>query len=127
VSLSSSSLQQILASNVIELVFVRRTPRKNKPPTRRMLATLNFNLLNSARGKNTFKFNPPSFPADFNASSYNLVTAFDLFMLDWRNIPANATEIVRVIPCSPEEEFWLYFDTVLSKLSAAQKAAFMDK
>lgn len=125
-SLSVGGLKSLLLSNVVEIKFTRRRQNR-RVPTRRMLATLNYTLLNSEMGKAIFRFTEPTNSPPFNANLYNLVTAYDLFMLDWRNIPADSSQIVNVIPAEPDVEFWEYFDKVLSKMSATQKAAFMDK
>lgn len=125
-STSIGGLKTLLLTNVVELKFTRRT-RSPRAATRRMLATLNYQLLNSELGKTIFRFNQPTNSPPYNAGSYNLVTAYDLFMLDWRNIPVDSCEIVNLIPAEPEVEFWEYFNKVLSKMTASQKAAFMDK
>jgi hypothetical protein len=76
-------------------------------------------------GKTIFNFKRPTQAPAYNALSYELITVYDLFMQDWRNIPFNNVEVVRVLNCTPPEEFWKYFDEVLSKMTAAQKATFM--
>lgn len=124
---SVSGLRGLLQSNVIELKFIRRDISPGRPRSRRMLATLDFELLNSEIGKQVFRFSPPAKYPSYNASSYNLLTVYDLFMLNWRNIPADSCQIINVIPTSPQVEFWDYFNNILSKMSASQKAAFMDK
>lgn len=126
-STSANSLQVLLQNNVVELKFIRREISPGRSRSRRMLATLNFELLNSDIGRQIFRFSNPIKKPSYNASSYNLLTVYDLFMLDWRNIPANNCQIINIIPTTPQVEFWDYFNNILSKMTSSQKAAFMDK
>jgi hypothetical protein len=48
-------------------------------------------------------------------------------MQDYRLIPAEAVDVVAVIPTTPPEEWWKYFSEVLSKMTATDKLAFMDR
>jgi hypothetical protein len=124
--LSSSSLRQLLESNVVELKFTRKKIVPGRTPTRRMLASLNQTILDSNLGRTIFNFKAPTSQPAYNADSHDLVVVFDMFMQQWRAIPANTTEIIRVIPSDPAEDFWTYFNDVLSKMSGDQKAAFMN-
>lgn len=125
-NLSNTALKQLLQNNVVELIFSRRNIRKNRPTQRRMLATLNFNILNSNVGQKVFNFKIPTSYTSYDVNSYKLLTVFDIFMQDWRNIPTDSVNIVQILPSDPVEKFWEYFDNVLSKMSASQKAVFMD-
>jgi hypothetical protein len=98
-----------------------------RPATRRMLATLDTVLLSSKLGMSILNFKPPTQSASYNAASKGLLTVWDLFMQDWRNIPVSSSIVVSTIPTRPPEKFWDYFNNVLSRMSAAQKAAFCDK
>ncbi len=126
-SVSGNSLRSLLQNNVGEIKFIRRDISPGRPKSRRMLCTLDFDLLNSDIGKQIFKFINPIKNPPYNVNSYNLITVFDLFMLDWRNIPTESIQIISLIPTKPLSEFWDYFNNILSKMSSAQKAAFMDK
>lgn len=121
--LSLLGLQNLCKQHVVELIFNKRTSGQH----RRMLATLDFNLLNSDLGKEIFKFNPPRYSPPFDASSKGLITLFDLIMLDWRNVPASQVEVVSAISTNPPVDFWTYFDKFISKMTALQKASFMTK
>lgn len=125
--LSTSGLRQLLESNVVELKFQRRNPSPGRALSRRMLCSLNLNILNSDIGQKIFNFKPPSGRKAYSFESYNLISVFDMFMQDWRAIPAESVNIIQVIPCDPPLKFWEYFDEILSKMSAQQKAQFMDK
>jgi hypothetical protein len=125
VKLSIGGLKILCQTNIVELKFVRRT--KVLPQTRRMLATLDRKILDSELGRQILKFKPPiKFPS-YNAEAKGLLTVWDLFFQDWRNIPVDACEVVSTVPSQPVEKFWEYFDKVLSKMSAQQKAIFMSK
>jgi hypothetical protein len=127
VSLSASGLRQLLESNVVELKFQRRNPSPGRSSSRRRLWSLNLNILNSEIGQKIFNFKPPTGRSPYSFQANNLVPVFDMFMLDWRAIPAESVNIIQVIPSEPPLKFWEYFDEVLSKMSAQQKAQFMDK
>jgi hypothetical protein len=125
--LSITGLRQVLFNNVVELKFARRNPVPGRAATRRMLASLNPQILDSELGRSIFNFKPSVYSLPYNAAALNLLVVFDLFMQDWRAIPVNSTEIIRILPSSPVTEFWKYFNEVLSKMTSAQKAAFMEQ
>jgi len=126
-NLSSSGLRALLQANVVELKFTRRHPRQNRPATRRMIASLNTQILDSDLGRSIFNFRPPTSSPSYRASAYNLLVVFDIFMQDWRSIPVDKTEVIRVLPSDPVSDFWEYFFVSLAKMTASQKAVFMDQ
>lgn len=126
-NLSLGGLQQLLQNGVVELRFTRRHPVKNRPATRRMVASLSSSILDSDLGRNVLNFKPTSGRIPYNPTSYNLLIVFDIFMQDWRAIPVNQTEVIKVLPSSTLEEFSDYFFETLAKMTSAQKAAFMDQ
>ena len=123
-NLSLGGLDKLCRTNVVELKFKRRMPVKGKPLERRMFATRNFALLESPEGKEILNYTPPTQSPAYNAASRGLLTVWDIFMQDWRNIPATSVEVISTITA---DKFWEYFTNVLSKMTASQKAAFMDK
>lgn len=123
--LSIGGLKQLCQTNVVELKFVRRT--KVTPPTRRMLATLDPMILDSELGRKILNFKPPTKNAAYDAASRGLLTVWDLIFQDWRNIPVEGCEVVSTVPSRPPEKFWEYFNKVLGKMTAQQKAAFISK
>ena len=125
--LSQSALTKLLERNAVELRFTRRRPIEGSPPTRRMFATNDGLLLNSAAGKTALNFRVPTGRLKFNPLQKNLVVTWDIFMQDYRLVPAESVEVVSVVPTTPPEEFWKYFSDVLSKMTATDKQLFMDK
>lgn len=125
--LSQSALAALLTKNAVEIKFLRRRPRVGDLPTRRMFATNDLLLLNSAAGRTVLNFRPASGNLKFNPQSKGLVLTWDIFMQDYRLVPADTADVVSVIPTTPPEEFWKYFSDVLSKMSATDKERFMDK
>lgn len=123
--LSTGGLKLLCQTNVVELKFVRRT--NVLPRTRRMLATLDRKILDSELGRQILNFKPPIKTSPYNAESRGLLTVWDLFFQDWRNIPVDTCEVVATVPSQPAEKFWEYFDKVLSKMTTQQKAVFMSK
>lgn len=125
--LSLDGLRALCKENLVEIKFNRRLKLVGLPPTRRMLATLDEKLLNSTLGKEILNFKPPTHIAHYNAAARGLLTVWDLLFQDWRNIPTENVFVVATIPTKPPEKFWEYFDKVIGKMTAAQKASFMSK
>jgi hypothetical protein len=125
VKLSIGGLKQLCQANIVELKFVRRT--RVLPRTRRMLTTLDPLILDSELGRQILNFKPPTKTAAYNAASKGLLTVWDILFQDWRNIPVDACEVVSTVPSRPPEKFWDYFNKVIGKMTAQQKAAFMSK
>jgi hypothetical protein len=95
---NTTDVKRFLELFVAEVVFVRRRKAKDasvSTKTRRMVCTLNFKLLNSDFGKRTLKFRPPHQTAPYNAAKKGLVTVWDLFMQDWRNIDIKSCVIIQ--------------------------------
>ena len=127
-----TGVEDLFARAVVEVVFGRRNMVPGQPLTRRMLATTNWSLLKSTIGMATLHFRPPSGPPPYNPARYNLLTVYDIFWQDFRNINLDgfsAKNIVAVMPCRNEkeiEEFWRYFSENILNMSASQKQKFMN-
>jgi hypothetical protein len=126
VKLSLGGLEQLCRENVVEVKFTRRHPKGNST-TRRMLATCDFSLLESKEGIAILNYKVPTNAPAYNARSRGLLPVWDIFMQDHRNIPANNCEVISTVPTRPIEEFWKYFNEILSKMSGNQKATFMEQ
>ena len=125
--LSLTGLKSLCRNNVVELKFTRRVKIIGGSPSRRMLATLDAELLNSVLGKEVLNFKPPVKSAIYNADSKGLLTVWDILFQDWRNVSVESCYVVSTVPTKPPEKFWEYFDKVIKKLTTTQKAAFMKK
>jgi len=90
-----------------------------------MLATNDTDLLNSTPGRLALNFHGAPGRLKFSPEQKGLVMTWDIFLQDFRLIPAESVEIVSVIRTSPPEEFWNYFNNVLSKMPETQKVEFM--
>ena len=124
--MSPGTLIQILNEHAVELRFNRRRPLPGDP-IRRMLATNDTNLLNSTPGRLALNFHGAPGRLKFSPEQKGLVMTWDILMQDFRLIPADAVEVISVIKTSPPNDFWDYFNKVLSKMSSAQKVDFMHK
>ena len=127
--LSPIGFTQLLQQNVVEAHFTRRHMKAGWAPTRRMLCTLDKHLLNSMAGRVALNFNNPVHPPAYSTQAYNLVTVYDLFWQDWRNVPAETLDVVSVIPShtKPQQDaFWAYFSAFLAKLTPQDKESFMN-
>jgi hypothetical protein len=122
--MSPGTLIQILNTHAVELKFTRRRPLPGMP-FRRMLATNDTDLLNSTPGRLALNFHGAPGRLKFSPEQKGLVMTWDIFLQDFRLIPAESVEIVSVIRTSPPEEFWNYFNNVLSKMPETQKVEFM--
>jgi hypothetical protein len=125
--LSQSSLAALMSKNAVEIKFLRRRPVAGEPAFRRMFATNDLLLLNSAAGRTALNFRPATGRLDFNPAQKGLVLTWDIFMQDYRLVPANTADVISVVPTTPPDEFWKYFSEVLSKMSTTDKMSFMDK
>jgi len=124
---SQDALTALLNKNAVELRFLRRRPIAGHPPARRMLATNDTVLLNSAAGRTALNFRPASGRLKYDPHQKGLVMTWDIFMQDYRQVPSESVDVVSIIPTTPPEEFWKYFAGTLSKMSATEKKGFMDK
>ena len=122
--MSPGALIQLLNTNAVELKFIRRRPLPGNE-ARRMLATNDTNLLNSTPGRLALNFHGAPNRLKFSPETKGLVMTWDIFMQDFRLIPAESVEVVRVIKTTPPDEFWQYFNRVLSKMPSSQKVQFM--
>jgi len=122
--MSPGTLIQILNTHAVELRFTRRRPLPGMP-FRRMFATNDTNLLNSTPGRLALNFHGAPGRLKFSPEQKGLVMTWDIFLQDFRLIPAESVEVVSVIKTTPPEEFWNYFNNVLSKMPESQKVEFM--
>lgn len=120
---SANQLTLLLQQNVVEVKFTRRRPKQGAPSFRRMLCTNSFSLLNSTKGRVALNYTPPTHRLDYNPTLKGLVVTWDIFMQDYRQIPAAAADIISVIPAN--DEFWEYYNTVLGFMGQKQKIDFM--
>ena len=126
--LSREGLKYLLLTHLVELRFTRRVPAKfGGKPTRRMLCTLDPLLLNSVLGKKILGFKKPTQLPAYNPATKNLLFVWDLFRQDWRAVSMESCDIVTAVTTRPQKTFWEYFNTVLIKMTPAQKAGFMNK
>lgn len=117
------NLRNTLRENVCEIVFVRRRPRANKSPVRRMLCTLDQQLLNSTNGRLSLNYRPTSQVLPYNATAKNLLPVWDIFMQDWRMVNMDDCDLVQTIK---RDDFWKYFNETLLPMSMQQKMSYMD-
>jgi len=119
-----NTLDSLLLNNVCDIRFKRKTQDTGKPPTRRMLCTKNFDLLNSTNGRVSLNFKPPSGGKRYNESVNNVIIVWDILMQDYRTINAQECELLNQVPAN--EEFWEYFNNELYPMSAEAKMNFMN-
>lgn len=118
-----TSLRDLLRKNVCEIVFVRRRIRQGRPAFRRMLCTLDTELLNSTNGRLSLNFRPSSNVLPYNAEAKNLLPVWDIFMQDWRMVNMDDCNLINTIK---QEDFWNYFNNTLLTMTPQQKLGFMD-
>jgi hypothetical protein len=125
--LGRAALSTLLQTSVAELRFRRRIEKPGFKDYRRMLCTNDRGLLTSALGKQVLNFVPPTGQLKYNPSAKNLVVCWDIFMQNYRMINCNDVDLIAVIKTSPDPmNFWKYFNEKILKMSAAQKAQFIN-
>jgi hypothetical protein len=128
--LGVANLKRLCQQSVVELKFKRRQKKIGFPANRRMLCTLNVQLLNGDIGKNILNFTRPTSSPPYNAESKGLVVVWDIIMQNWRAIPSESCEVATVFNLntkSDQAKFFNFFDKVVLKMTASQKKIFMDK
>ena len=126
--LSETGLKSLLQQSVAELGFTRRNEKDGWPNFRRMLCTLDMNLLNSIAGRVAFNYINPVMPPAYNVKAYKLVTVYDLLWQSWRNIPFQLVNVINVLPShnkKQQDEFWGLFEAQFKKMSSQDKINFM--
>ena len=122
---SRGQLINILKDNVCEVKFARRVFKSGAPPTRRMLCTNSFPLLNSENGRLTLNYRPTTRLQDYDPAIKNLIIVWDIFMQNYRQINCtNGVELIRTIPAN--EEFWNYYTANLQTLTPQEKLNFQN-
>ena len=121
--MSPSDLNSLLATNVLDIRFVRRIPVRGKPMTRRMICTKSNSILTSNNGLISLGYRAPVFAPKYNPENEGLVVGWDILMQDFRNINAETVTILNTIP--GDDKFWTYFNNDLRLMSAQQKLNFM--
>ena len=116
------TLRTKLQSNVCEIVFEKRRPKAGDSSQRRMLCTLDQNLLNSVNGRTTLNYKPPSGPPKYNPESKNLLLVWDIIMQSWRMVSMDNCQIVNEIA---EDKFFEYFNESIYPMTADQKRTYM--
>ena len=119
-----ATLDNILLNNVCELRFVRRVPVAGLSPTRHILCTKSYSLLNSSNGRITLNYRPPRGPVKINEAADNLIVVWDILMQDYRNVNMNQCDLVQQFPA--DEEFWTYFNDNIYPMSGEQKLSYMN-
>lgn len=117
------ALNSLLSKGVAELVFDRRHLRSDSPPFRRILCTCDWNMLYSKEGREILHFTPPKSAAmSYFPPNYNLALVWDVLVQGWRCIPCESVEVRRIIK---KEDWWSFYDEIISHMSAQQKIDFM--
>jgi hypothetical protein len=126
---SVGGFKTLCESHVVDVVFYKRSSPTNNKIMRRMLCTLNRKLLGSAFGKNTLKFKPPRQTSTYNAEARGLVTVWDIFRQDWRNVPVKASVVMQepyTMKAEPIENFIEYFDKSIKPMTLGQRKQFIE-
>jgi hypothetical protein len=126
--LSRDGLKQLLQTHVVEIFFVRRNEKMGFPPTRRMLTTLDKNLLLSLPGRFTLNYQVPTHPPAYNPVQHNVIFTWDIIWQSWRAIPVEWVRVLNAMPThtqKDQEKFWKFFEGYLAKMSPMDKLRFM--
>jgi len=118
--LSTTGLMQLLHKNVVELRFTRRHYKEGFKMQRRMLCTNDATLLLSEAGKKILNYTVPTQSRKYNPAAKSLVSAYDIFMQQYRMIDVRTCDVIAVIPSQPPEKWWEYFNNKVINMSASQ-------
>lgn len=118
------TLETLLLNNVLDLRFTRRIPVADKSPTRRMICTKSFELLNSTNGKIVLNYVPPKRGKQLNEAITNTCIVWDVLMQNYRVVSADQVDVLREIPAN--DEFWDIFNTEIYPMTTEQKINFMN-
>jgi hypothetical protein len=128
-AVSRTLLEGALRTNVVEIKWVRRIPKSGHAHTRRALATNSRHILNSEKGYKILRYVPPTQRNPLDTPRLNLVTYWDIFRQDYRNISCESAIMSRVIPVNNQEkieQWWQIFEIFLRSMTAEQKKQFID-
>jgi hypothetical protein len=121
---SQQTLETLLLNNVLDLRFTRRVPVEGKPPTRRMICTKSYDLLNSTNGKIVLNYIPPKHGKQVNEAITNTCVVWDILMQNYRVVSADQVDVLREMPAN--NEFWQTFNNEIYPMSTDQKINFMN-
>ena len=121
---SQQTLETLLLNNVLDLRFTRRVPVEGKPPTRRMICTKSYDLLNSTNGKIVLNYTPPKHGKQVNEAITNTCVVWDILMQNYRVVSADQVDVLREMPAN--DEFWQTFNNEIYPMSTEQKINFMN-
>ena len=88
-----------------------------------MICTLDTTILNSANGRLSLNYRPPTHGLPYNAESMNLLPVWDILMQDWRMVNMDACNLTKTIE---SKDFWTYFNNELYIMSPQAKMQWMD-
>jgi len=109
--MTNSSLQKILADNVVELTFVRRHEKEGWNNIRGLLGTTNYELLNGPFGSSVLHFRPPKgVGMGYNYRAKNLCVVWDFFRQEYRVFGAEQVSIRKVFDLTNQEEKQVFYD-----------------
>jgi hypothetical protein len=117
-----SQLDQLLREKVLDIRFTRRLGKENSSSTRRMLCTKSLEILNSNNGRLILNYKPPTQQPKYDPSKENLVTVWDIFMQDYRNIPVESCNVIEALDPEP---FWEKFNNQYRMMSQTDKTNYM--
>lgn len=128
--MNNTSLQNILANNVVELTFVRRHQKLGYNDVRAVLGTTNYKLLNSPDfGFAVLHFQPPKgVGMGYNYKAKNLCVVWDFFRQEYRVFGAEQVSIRKLFDLNDsdqEQSFYEWFKEFILNMTEDQKEDFM--
>lgn len=121
---SRGQLEELLKTHICDIRFVRRRPKADAPPTRRMLATSAQNILNSTNGRTVLNYSPPKGGPQYDHAAKNNVVTWDIFMQNFRAVSCEDVEVLNKWPA--DENFWEEFSKSFAMFTSEQKEFYMN-
>jgi hypothetical protein len=124
-SVNRATLTTLLNSNVCEIQFVRRRPKRapHRPSVRYMICTNSAKILRSRDGKISLNFREAR-GVKINEAKHNMVVVWDVIMQDYRNVPLENCVVINTIPAN---KFWEFYNNILYPMSRDDKSNYMDR
>ena len=123
-AISRQELESKLLGNVLDLRFVRRGDSHGRSPTRRMICTKSYDLLNTTNGRVVLNYRPPTHPKVINEAKHGVCVVWDVLMQSYRTVSMDQVTVLKEIPA--DDTFWKYFNEEVFPMTTGQKITFMD-
>jgi hypothetical protein len=124
-NISYDALFRRLRKSVCIVRFKRRHPKPGFSNYRRMVCTLNVEILNTEPWKKVLRYKQPKGYPKYKPREKNLIIVYDILKRDFRCINCDNVKLLEEVPADwgTWEQFWFNH---IARLRAAEKEEYMD-